>query len=731
MKKLGLFLFILLLLVEAGSAQRKKVGLVLSGGGAKGVAHIGVLKVLEEAGIPIDYITGTSMGAIIGGLYAVGYDAKTLDSLVRVQDWTVLLSDKVSRNNLPFYKKKSTEKYLFSLAFSRESGFNVPAGFVAGNNIYNLFSDLTVGYHDSISFKDLPIPFACVAANMVDGAEVVMDSGVLPLAMRASMAIPGAFAPVTLDSMLLVDGGISNNFPVDVAKNMGAEITIGVDLSTGLKDMEGLDNLVGIVNQLVAFMGMQNYQKNKESVDLYLNPGLQGYSAASFTPEAIDTMILRGERVARANWDKIMELKKKLGLAEDEKPVSHPKLAVMESDTLQIGEAEVQGMRERDEKWLQRRLKIHENTALAKADLHQSLESLYGTGAFTSVNYALTGQEPYRLTLDVKEKPGSSLSFGFRFDSEEMASILLNLTFSHRSLRGSSVSLTGRLNKNPYVQLDYSFGSAFLHRVGVSYMYRYNDMNLYQKGKRVDNLVFNYHKGEINISDIYVRNFNFQVGLRYEYYDLKSDFYTSDYIVDNRSSEGIVSYFASANFESFDKRYYPDRGMSFRAEYALHTDNFVTYENEAPFSSLMFDFQPVIRLTNRIFLLPALYGRVLIGNNVATPYLNAMGGEVFGRYISQQLPFYGIHNIELFDNSLVAVRLSARQRLWARHYLTLSANYALQSNNFFDILKGEGMLGGALTYAYNSIIGPISLTFDGSNWTRNGIGVYFNLGFYF
>lgn len=119
-------------------------------------------------------------------------------------------------------------------------GLTVPAGFVSGQNIYNLFSELTIGYHDSIAFKDLPISYACVAANMVNGKEVVLKSGSLPLAMRASMAIPGAFAPVILDSMVLVDGGISNNFPVDVAKDMGAEITIGVDLSMGLKGMEGL-----------------------------------------------------------------------------------------------------------------------------------------------------------------------------------------------------------------------------------------------------------------------------------------------------------------------------------------------------------------------------------------------------------------------------------------------------------------------------------------------------------
>ena len=248
---------------------------------------------------------------------------------------------------------------------------------------------------------------------------------------------------------------------------------------------------------------------------------------------------------------------------------------------------------------------------------------------------------------------------------------------------------------------------------------------------RFDNLIFNYHRGEINVSDVNLRNFNFLAGLRYEYFDLKSNLYNADYDIDENASYGFISYFVSTSFESFDRRYYPNKGLSFRAEYALHTDNFATYNNDVPFSSLMFDFQPVVRLTNRIYLLPALYGRILIGNNVALPYMNLMGGEVFGRYMNQQLPFYGVHNMEIFDNSLIVVRLSARQRLWRRHYLTISGNYAKQSGNFFDILKGGDILGGGLTYAYNSLIGPISLTFDGSNWTRSGIGVYFNMGFYF
>lgn len=721
----------ILLCVPDSYGIRKKVGLVLSGGGAKGVAHIGVLKVLEEAGIPIDYISGTSMGAIVGGLYAVGYDAKALDSMVRVQNWPFLLSDRVVRNNLPFSEKETNEKYLISLPLTQGKVFSMPAGFVSGQNIYNLFSELTVGYHDSIPFNDLPIPFACVAANMVDGKEVVLNSGILPLAMRASMAIPGAFSPVLLDSMVLVDGGISNNFPVNVAKDMGAEITIGVDLSTGLKDMEGLNSIIGIVDQLTSFMGMQNYEKNKEEVDLYMNPDLKGYSAASFNPEAIDTMIARGERIARANWDKIMELKKQIGLEEDEDSAPHIKNKFLKADTLKIREIYIEGIKEKDEKWIRRQIGIKENSTTSMKALQKAISFLYGTGAFASVNYALNGDSVYDLTLRLKEKPASSLNLGFRFDSEEMASILLNTTLSHRALRGSKLSLTGRLNKNPYALVDYSFGSTFLRKLGISYMYKYNDINIYEHGDRIDNIIFSYHRGDVNMSDIYLRNFKFQLGLRYEYYRFKSGFYNQDYVEEDIASQGFFSYYASAQFETFDKKYYPDKGVSFKAEYSLYTDNMYNYKDRVPFSALSAHFESAVRLTRRVYLLPAVYGRVLIGEDIPSPYLNCMGGEVAGRYLNQQMPFYGIHNLEFFQNSVLAARLALRYRLGMRHYVMLTGNYARQANNFIDIVKeNEDIWGGAIGYAYNSIIGPISVTFDLSDWDTTP-GVYFNLGYYF
>ena len=285
MKRCLVWLFLCIFLCPSGMAERKKVGLVLSGGGAKGIAHIGVIEVLEKAGIPVDYVVGTSMGSIVGGLYAIGYDIQVLDSMVRNQNWSFLLSDKVYRDNLSFPEKEMTEKYILSFPFGRGKENRMPAGFVSGQNVYHLFSDLTVGYHDSLNFEELPIPFACVAANIIDGKEVVLKQGDLVQAMRASMAIPGVFTPVHLDSLILVDGGIVNNFPVDVAKAMGADIIIGVDVQSDLKKAEQLNSLPGVMGQLIHLLCMNKFEENLKLTDLYIKPDLNEYSAASFNQE--------------------------------------------------------------------------------------------------------------------------------------------------------------------------------------------------------------------------------------------------------------------------------------------------------------------------------------------------------------------------------------------------------------------------------------------------------------
>ncbi len=250
-------------------SERKKVAVVLSGGGAKGVAHIGALKGIEQAGIPIDIVVGTSMGAVVGGMYSIGYTPDQLDSMVMSQDWGLLLSDRTPRPNQPYSEKENDDRYLISYSFGRGAGG--VSGLVKGTNLEMLFNDMMVGHHDSLDFKQLPIPFACVAANIVDGSEVVFDRGVLPTAMRASMAIPGFFTPVDIGEMMLIDGGLINNYPVDVARDMGADLIIGVDVQSGLRSKVELQNAAQVARQIIEInMEWQDYHAKVADTDVYI-----------------------------------------------------------------------------------------------------------------------------------------------------------------------------------------------------------------------------------------------------------------------------------------------------------------------------------------------------------------------------------------------------------------------------------------------------------------------------
>jgi Predicted esterase of the alpha-beta hydrolase superfamily len=292
---------------------------VLSGGGAKGFSHIGALKVLEEAGIPIDYIAGTSMGAIVGGLYAIGYDAHTIDSLVKEQNWRHLLSDDVNRENLPSSLKENQEVYILSLPYElkikeKKGKVLLPPGIISGQNLYSLFSNLTIGYQDTIDFNHLPIPFACVAANSRSGEEVVLREGILPEAMRASMAIPGIFSPVEKDSMLLIDGGIINNYPVDIVREMGADIVIGVLVSRDYKTIgKNRGTVIEVIEQLGLFIAKEKRDRNIANTDILITPDLHSYKMMDFEASAIDSIIQRGEQAARKKWDELTATEKNIG----------------------------------------------------------------------------------------------------------------------------------------------------------------------------------------------------------------------------------------------------------------------------------------------------------------------------------------------------------------------------------------------------------------------------------
>ena len=709
--------------------QRKKVGVVLSGGGAKGMAHIKALKVIEEAGIPIDYIAGTSMGAIVGGLYAIGYTPEQLDSMVRKQNWTFLLSDRVKRSAMSLTERERSEKFVISIPFTKTPKDAASGGLMKGQNLANLFSDLTMGYHDSIDFNKLPIPFACVAADIVNGKQIIFRNGILSTAM----AIPGAFTPVRQDSMVLVDGGIVNNYPADVAKAMGADIIIGIDVQNALKPADKLNSVPDILGQIVDITCQANHEKNVNLTDTYIRVNVDGYSSASFTPAAIDTLMRRGEEAARAQWKSLLALKKEIGIPDDYTPKQHgPYSSLSNVRTIYVTDISFTGVEADDKKWLMKKCNLKENSNISTQQIEQALFQLRGSQSYSSASYTLTDTpEGYQLNFLLQEKYERRINLGIRFDSEEIASLLLNATADLKTHIPSRLSLTGRLGKRYAARIDYTLEPIQQRNFNFSYMFQYNDINIYEEGNRAYNTTYKYHLAEFGFSDVWYKNFRFGLGLRFEYYKYKDFLFKKPEISDLKvESEHFLSYFAQVQYNTYDKGYFPAKGSDFKAAYSLYTDNMAQYNDHAPFSALSASWASVIPITRRFAVIPSIYGRILIGRDFPYPLKNAIGGDVPGFYIPQQLPFAGVTNLELMDNTIMITSIKFRQRMGAIHYLTLTGNYGLTYSNFFDILKGKQLFGISAGYGMDSIFGPLEISLGYSNQTDKG-SCFVNLGYYF
>lgn len=729
--------------------RRKTVGLVLSGGGAKGVAHIGVIKVLEEAGIPIDYIAGTSMGAIVGGLYSLGFSPKAMDSLMRSQDWLALLGNKISRDNKFFTEKEVSDKTLITVPFDKDR-FYISTGILSGSAVMDMLTEFTIGYHTMKTFDSLPIPFACVAYDLLSGTEVVMREGSLPLAIRASMSIPGAFTTVEREGRILVDGGVINNFPVDVVKSMGADLVIGIDLSL-LTDKENKvlqeelkeadrNSLPYIVNHLMESIGKETRMRNKEMTDLYLHPDTSPYNTASFTNTAVDSLLVRGERIARENWDAIMAFKERIGISSEQDcklpPNREPGTNMPIPDSIKIGEIYFQGLTSLNEKNLRRMLRFKEYTVVGVKEIQAALERLKGTGSFASISYSLSEYKGWNdIMFTCSERVLSAISLGVRFDTRDIASGYLNGVLAPGNLRGGMLEVTGRLSTNPYVNVGVFYQDAWLGRFGLSYRYRFGNMDMYTGADTtMRNVRFHLNTVNLDIANFYYRNFNFYLGARLDYFFSQRYIMATESFTRKKMSENIISFRSGVNYDSYDNAYYPHSGTQFHAEFALFTDDFSQYKGGKPFSSYTTTVSTAIPATERITLVPAFYGRFIFGDEFAFVYQNYAGGNITSHYMDFQMPFYGSKPTEVVDNKYLSTAFTARYRLGKYHYVWAVANVARISHTVLELIdwnKGMNKLGGALGYSFDSPLGPIDVMLEYGLHPGSKYGFYINFGKHF
>ena len=685
---------------DSTALHRKKVAVVLSGGGAKGMAHIGALKVLERAGIPIDIVTGTSMGSIIGGLYAIGYNAHALDSVARAQDWSYVISDKENLNNQSLRDRLKQYTYIFTTGLSIGKHETTGGGLIKGKNLAELFQQICTGYTDSLDFsKDLPIPFACVATNIIDNSEVDFHSGRLPQAMRASMSIPAAFAPVRLGDMVLVDGGLKNNYPADIAREMGADVIIGVTVQGAPKAADDMGGTMSIISQIVDVNCKNKVDENLAITDLHMQVDTKGYGSASFSTAAIDTLIRRGEEEAMRHWDDIIALKQRIGIDENFHPIIlQPLRPQAMTEMRHVTGYTFENMTPQAEEFIRHKFNLHKRDSI---------------------------------DAGMAQRKTVQLHAGMRYDLEEHASLQVSAEVPMKTATPMNADLTVRLGKRMMVRGAWTIHPRSFTRPTVDYTFRRNDIDIYDRGDR--NYSILYHQHQVNLIPFNndFRHFNLQMGLRWDYVTYR-DRLVSDRL-DNPvplNDDHYYSYRIQANYISEDNWIFPTRGARFKAEYAYYTDNFVKLNGKAGMSDIKASWRMSFTFGERFTLQPMVYGRLLFGDVIPSFGGNTIGSEWFGHYIEQQMPFAGIGNMEHVRKQFVAAQIQTQYRIGKNHYVLFRLAAGQQADKPKEFFDHRTLLGGQLAYYYNTIFGPVGASLGYSNHTKKPY-FFLNLGYEF
>ena len=712
--------------------QRKKVALVMSGGGAKGMAYVGALKVIEQAGIPIDYVVGTSMGAIIGGLYSIGYTPEQLDTLVRNQDWNFLLSDRLARKRQTLSQRENEGKYVITMPFSKDVRRIMETGVIKGENLDNTFSSLTSAYSDSINFNSLPHPFACVATDLVSGNEVVLNKGILRKAMRASMAIPGVFTPVELDSMLLVDGGLLNNYPADVAKAMGADIILGLSVQQDLKSRKELMSMVNVIKQVVDLACRNKYEENKKLSDVFIQINTEGYTSASFSKSAVDSLITIGEECAKKQMEELYALKEKIGVGRNFHPKEQTGYRNIHSgETIKIAKINFPDEERKYVRRSFRRSGITVGKSICTSLIDSTVAQIRENLPNTEIGYGIAKTDSGSLvTLHLDHKNEDRLNIGLRFDSEEIAALIANARIKTKTTLPSYIDITGRLGKRYAAKLSYIVSPTAKKNLDLAYTYNYNDINIYHKGSRSYNSTYNQHTLRLKYSDEWIRNFRYAVGIYATLYNYDDLLYANDGSVEIPSKEHFINYYAGIEYNSFDNPNYPKKGTEFSVSYTVYTDNFTNHNGTVPFSALAGTWTRVIPLSSHFFILPSVYGRALIGRNISIIYQNAIGGTFPAHYLPQQQPFAGVNYVEFVERNFIATSWKFRYRVVKEHYVTLETDFAANAEKLENLLKKKILTGFSIGYGFNSKIGPMELSLGYSTHTSK-VKSFVNLGYYF
>jgi NTE family protein len=578
----ALSLVCLQLMAQDQTGTRPKIGYVFSGGGAKGMAHVGVVKVLEEVGLQPDYITGTSMGSIMGGLYSIGYQADELSHIVETVDWGSVLSNEIPANQVIMGRKDDYSRFMIEMPVYKGKP-ELPSGLIEGQKLAELFSDFTWRQAGVNDFNDFPIPFSCIGTDILHGELVEMNSGDLSSAMRASMAIPSVFTPVIRDtSHLLVDGGVLRNFPVQEVVDMGADIVIGAYVGFDSKmTAEQLRSLTSVITRTSLLTGAQDVQAQLPLVDYLILPDMTGFNSASFG-SGVEIM-KRGEAAARAQIESLR------ALADSVNALGPPsaKKVLPDYDSILVKEISVLETAPAMTRYIKASLGVEAGEWITREQLNTGIERLFGTLLFDRIGYYFEKlEEGYRLVFRIKEKANSTIQMALHYDNEFGPGAILNYTHLNSLMEGSRLSITGDISDSPQLKAYYDFQLGKQRKTIVSVFANAARDRLpmvYDSDEKIGDYRRTYFSEGVALQKILGINSELKTRFYYYYSSLKlsrsiREFYPDMQYIDNIVVRGPQ---VSLGFRhnSFNHLLYPTRGRRVKLNYrqALGTDYYANY----------------------------------------------------------------------------------------------------------------------------------------------------------
>jgi NTE family protein len=708
--------------------KKPKIGLVLSGGGAKGFAHIGVLNVLEDAGIKIDYIGGTSMGAVIGGLYAIGYNAKQIDSIINTTNFSNVINDYIPRSSKNFYEKRNDEMYALILPFNKFR-IGTPEALSKGMYNFNLLSYLTLPVRHVRDFNQLPIPFVCIGTNIALGEQVVFDKGILAQTITGSSSLPSIFSPVIIDNNLIIDGGVINNYPIEEVRKMGADIIIGVDVQSGLLTKDELRSATKVFFQITNLQMVERMKAYSNLTDVYIKPDVKEYGVVSFEKAA--DIIKKGEDATFAIYEKISLL------VDKENPYHKPKLKV-QTDSLTIVDIKVNELKNYSRDYVIGKLNFKPKSKISFKDLETGINNINATQNFSSVSYYFDKNGEFDdLILTLTESPvKTNLKFALHYDGLYKSAVLVNITNKKTFFKNDFLSADLALGDNLRYYFDYYIDNGFQLSYGFkSQLNQFNKnvpVNVITRNSEASNSInvdYLNLSNQIYIQSVFAQKFLIGIGVELEYLDVSSETLEADPTI---AKSSFFSFFGYIKYDSYDNKYFPKKGWYFSGNPELYLFSSESSDNFKPFSILKAE----AGIAKTIFKNATIKLQSEAGTSIGDkrlPYFDFILGG-YGFYNTNNFKyFYGYDFLSIAGNSYLESTITFDYEIFKKNHINFSANYANLGDDLYSSLDWISLpkySGYALGYGMETIIGPIEMKYSWSP-ENNDSHLWFSVGFIF